>query len=308
MTGGPFFLSDELRQATNRLRDAGIEGSATDARLLIAAAAGLSREEMFYDPNLKLSPDQKTRAETMIHRRADREPVSRILGRREFYGLSFEVTPVTLDPRPDSEVIVEAAIDYALCMGGKLTVLDIGTGTGCLLLSTLEALPEAIGTGTDIDPEAVAAACRNAHSLGCASRVKFQTSDWLSGVQGRFDIVLSNPPYIPSGDIANLAPEVSQYDPWSALDGGSDGLDAYRVLADRIPETLAPSGVALMEIGAGQADDVTGLFSTAGWHILENRADLAGHDRCLVFARKTAPNWLTHPPPKKGVGNRMDPH
>ncbi len=293
MTGDPFVLSDELLQATTRLRDAGIESPATDARLLIAAAAGLSREEMLCDPDLKLSPNQKTRVEKMIRRRADREPVSRILGRREFHSLSFEVTPVTLDPRPDSEVIVEAAIDYARGMGGKPTLLDIGTGTGCLLLSALEALPDATGTGTDINPEAIAVARRNAASLGCVSRLQFQTGDWLSGIEGRFDIVLSNPPYIPSGDIADLAPEVSRHDPRTALDGGLDGLDAYRILADRIPKILAPSGIALMEIGAGQADDVTGLFSAAGWQPLESRADLAGHNRCLAFALKSAPKWIT---------------
>ncbi len=296
MTGDSFVLSDELRQATNRLRDAGIEGAATDVRLLIGAAAGLSPEDMLRDSDLKLSPDQKTRVETMIRRRADREPVSRILGRREFHSLSFEVTPATLDPRPDSEVIVEAAIDYARIMGGEPTILDIGTGTGCLLLSTLVALPDATGIGTDIDPEAIAVARRNADSLGCTSRLQFQTVDWLSGVEGRFDIVLSNPPYIPSGDIADLAPEVSQYDPRTALDGGPDGLDAYHVLADRIPKILSPSGVTLMEIGAGQADNVTGLFAAAGWHPLESRADLAGHDRCLAFAWDSAPKGLTHLP------------
>jgi len=293
VTGDSFVLSDELRQATTRLRDAGLEGAATDVRLLIAAAAGLSPEDMLRDPDLKLSLDQKTRVETMIRRRADREPVSRILGRREFYSLSFEVTPATLDPRPDSEVIVEAAIDYARSMGGKPNILDIGTGTGCLLLSTLEALPAATGTGTDIDPEAIAVARRNADSLGCASRLQFQTGEWLSGVEGRFDIVLSNPPYIPSGDIANLAPEVSHYDPRTALDGGPDGLDAYRILADGIPRILAPSGVALMEIGVGQAEDVTGLFAAAGWQPLESRVDFAGHNRCLAFAKEFAPKWLT---------------
>ena len=300
MTGGPFVLSDELRRATALLRDAGVDGAPTDARLLIAAAAGLSREDMLRDPELEIGPDQKTRVDSMIHRRADREPVSRILGKREFHSLSFEVTSATLDPRPDSEVIVEAAIDYARRIDGKPSILDVGTGTGCLLLSVLQAVPEATGTGTDIDPDAVAVARRNADALGCTARVRFQTGDWLSGISGRYDIVVSNPPYIRSADIADLAPEVSRYDPRKALDGGADGLDAYRVLADQAPEILADSGAVLMEIGAGQADDVTGLFTAAGWQPLETLTDLAGHSRCLIFARDAAPKWLTDPT-KKGL-------
>ena len=300
MTGDSFVLSDELRQATSRLRGAEIESAATDARLLIAAAARLSREEMLRDPDLELGPEEKIRADAMIRRRAQREPVSRILGRREFRSLDFEITSATLDPRADSESIVEAAIDCAQRMGGKPSILDVGTGTGCLLLSVLHTLPDATGIGADIDPDAIAVARRNAKSLGCDTRAAFQTGDWLSGIMGGFDIVISNPPYIPTGDITNLAPEVSRYDPRAALDGGSDGLDAYRILSDRIPGVLSPSGIALFEIGTGQADAVTALFLADGWLPLGSRADLAGHTRCLSFGREGVPKWFAESS-KKGL-------
>ena len=283
-------LSAVLRQAIAKLNDAGIDNAAADGRILAAAAFGLSREDMLRDPALLLDPAKIAAFDAFIARRVAREPVSRILGRREFRSLTFEIAPATLDPRPDSEALVEAALDIASGRSGALRLLDIGTGSGCLLLSILRDLPDATGIGTDIDAAAVACAQRNASNLCLTERVEFVTTSWADGVAGPFDIVLSNPPYIPTGDIRDLSAEVAIFDPVAALDGGPDGLDAYRALATRMDAILAPGGALLLEIGAGQAADVETIFGVAQFALTGKRADLAGRDRVLIFSRNPAPN------------------
>lgn len=283
-------LDTVLRQGTAALNDAGIDSAAGDARILAAAVFGLSREDMLRDPTRSLDPGKTATFEALIDRRIAREPVSRILGRREFRSLEFDIGPSTLDPRPDSETLVEAVLEIAAERPCAPRLLDIGTGSGCLLLSILHELPSATGIGTDIDGDAVACARRNASKLGLAGRVDFVTTSWADDVAGPFHIVLSNPPYIATGDIPDLSPEVAVYDPAAALDGGPDGLDAYRALASVLGSVLAPDGDVLLEIGAGQAADVEAVFAASAFVLTAKRADLAGRDRVLIFSRNSAPN------------------
>ena len=274
-----------LRRAVMALTDAGIEGAAADGRILAAAAFGLSREDMLRYPDMPLDPGKTETFEKFIDRRVAREPVSRILGKREFRSLEFDIVPATLDPRPDSETLVEAVLERAVGLRQAPRLLDIGTGSGCLLLSVLHELPTATGVGTDIDPTALDCARRNASKLELSGQADFVATSWAEGVAGSFDIVLSNPPYIATGEVSHLAPEVAVYDPISALDGGADGLDAYRALSSRIGPVLAEDGVVMLEIGAGQAEDVEAVFATAGFDLIAKRIDLAGRERALLFSR-----------------------
>lgn len=279
-------LSGLLRRASEDLRLADVPDAMADARILASATFDLSREDMLREPHLEISPDRRTAFEAMIRRRCDREPVGRILGRREFRSLEFILGPDTLEPRPDSETIVEAAVVYGKRISGPVRVLDIGTGTGCLLLAVLNELPGAHGIGTDISGGAIEIAARNADRLGLSDRAEFVRTDWTDGIAGTFDLVLSNPPYIGTAEIATLAPEVSRHDPARALDGGADGLDAYRAISGRLGGLLSPGGVAVLEIGATQQDAVAGIFAAKGFALLETRNDFGGHPRSLVFSFK----------------------
>lgn len=293
MNDGRRNLSDTLRVAAADLRAAGVPDAMIDARILASAALRMSREDMLREPEREIDPGGLARLDAMVRRRAGREPVARILGEREFRSLSFRLGPATLDPRPDSETVVEAAIAYADIFPGPVRLLDIGTGTGCLLLSALDALPDASGVGTDIAAGAIEIARQNSKLLGLSDCAEFLHTAWTEGVTGTFDIILSNPPYIPAADIAGLAPEVTGFDPLEALDGGPDGLDAFRALSVRIGECLSTPGIAVFEIGAGQSDHVAGIFATAGFHLLEIRTDLGGHPRSLAFGTERSTGWLT---------------
>lgn len=268
------------------LRDAGIETSALDARLLLCEATGLSHEALVARGHEAVPPDAAERLAGYVARRLDGEPVSRIKGLREFYGRDFLIDSHTLDPRPDTETIVGAALDLAAREGwgcGPLTLLDLGTGSGCILLTLLAELPRARGIGIDISDGALRVAGENARRLGLAARARFAAADWFNGLTGRYDLIVSNPPYIARGEIAGLAPEVA-HDPRSALDGGADGLDAYRAIAAKAADFLAPGGRLLVEIGAGQAEAVLGLFRASGL-IVEGdglRRDLAGRPRGIL--------------------------
>ena len=284
-------LRDLLAAATARLRAAGIDSAALDARLLAGAALGWSREALLTRSSDTPPSDARARFEALLARRVGREPVSRILGRREFWSLDFHLAPDTLDPRPDSETLVEAAL--ALVPRDRaLAILDLGTGSGCLLLALLAELPLAHGLGLDGAEGAVAAAAANAARLGLAGRARFLRRDWWEpdwsdglAPAGGFDLVVSNPPYIPAPEISGLAPEVARFDPWAALDGGEDGLDAYRRLALALPDLLAAGGLAVFEHGAGQGPMVAALLSDAGLVPAGSRADLAGIDRCVLARR-----------------------
>jgi release factor glutamine methyltransferase len=218
----------------------------------------------------------------LVARRAAHEPLALIIGRREFWSLDFAVSPATLIPRPDSETLVEAALATFAGRNPPRRVLDLGTGTGCLLLAALSEFPTAFGVGVDRSFAAVALAARNAAMLGMASRAAFLCADWNSALDGRFDLVLSNPPYIPTAQIDGLMPEVARHEPRAALDGGADGYSAYRRLVPALARLLAPDGVAVLELGAGQALTVTGLARIAGFASQPHR-DLSGIARALVL-------------------------
>jgi len=264
-----------------------------DARLIICHGAGLSHEAFAMQPERLL--DKETVGDILLaaERRCAREPVSRIVGEREFWGLDFALGASALDPRPDTETLVQAALDVAAghYNSGPLSILDIGTGSGCILVALLYELHAAHGVGTDrnLDTLKIARANARRHQLG--GRASFVCTSWLDGLSGGFDIIVSNPPYIPTDEISSLEPEVARYDPHEALDGGRDGLDAYRWMVPRLAQVLKPGGWVLFEVGYGQAPDVCALFQAEGngntYGELLQRPDLAGHIRCVAARRSS---------------------
>ena len=276
----PDELARLLGQAAQRLTAAGCETPVLDARLLLQAAAGISREYLILGPDRPLTPGQRASYDSFITRRERHEPVSRILGEREFYGRVFKVTPDTLDPRPDTETVIEAAL-AVMPRGAQL--LDLGTGTGAIAVTLLAERPDASGVATDLSEQALTVARANAERAGVSQRLTFLMGSWFEPVRGRFDIIVSNPPYIPADEIAELSPDVRNFDPRLALVGGADGLDPYRAIASRAASHLAAGGHVLVEIGAGQAGDVQAIFAVAGFGGARQHKDLGGHVRCLVF-------------------------
>lgn len=273
-----------MRMLGVKFRAAGLASPELDARLLVMGVTGASDIEMLREPGTRMSDAEEVHLAECERRRLAGEPVSRILGQREFWGLTFAVTPATLDPRPDSETLVETAAAL-LRDAAAPRILDLGTGTGCLLLALLHELPQAQGTGVDVSPEALSVAAANAARLGLSARAAFRPGNWTEGLEGKFDLVISNPPYIRHGDIAALEREVREHDPLLALDGGEDGLSAYRALARAIPDVLTQDGHAVIELGLGQAGEVGALFESAGMHVLRTVPDLAGVPRALVAGR-----------------------
>lgn len=269
------------RLAETRLREAGVDTPELDARLLVQHALDLSRDDLFIKADTPIPEPGAARALALVERRAAREPVGRILGHREFWTLDLALNPDTLEPRPDTETIVEAVLDALPMREAPLRLLDLGTGTGCILLALLAELPNATGLGIDLSPGAVEAAAGNAARNGLAGRASFRIGNWADGVTGRFDVVVSNPPYIPSADIAALAPEVREHDPRRALDGGADGLDAYRIIAAQLPGLLGAEGVTALEVGQGQAGDVARLLDASGLTVTGVIRDLGGVERCV---------------------------
>ncbi|HUB96648.1 MAG TPA: peptide chain release factor N(5)-glutamine methyltransferase [Stellaceae bacterium] len=278
-------IGSAVADAAARLAAHGIESPRRDARLLVALASGLDDAVVLGYPERPLVPPASRQLALFLERRLKGEPISRLAGRREFWSLDFALSPDTLDPRPDSETIVEAALDRIADRNARLSILDLGTGTGCLLLALLSELPCAWGIGVDIVPGAALLARRNAAAIGLEPRAFFAVGDWSEAVSGRFDVVVANPPYIASGAIAQLAPEVAQFDPRTALDGGADGLQAYRAIAPDLAKRLAPAGFACIEVGAGQADQAAAIFVRAGLDPVGRRSDMAGLERCLILAR-----------------------
>ncbi|MCC7048385.1 MAG: peptide chain release factor N(5)-glutamine methyltransferase [Alphaproteobacteria bacterium] len=270
-----------LMEATARLAAAGVEDARRDARLLLAAATGAAAGAHLADDAI-VDAAAAARFAAMVDRRAAREPVSRILGRRGFWTLDLAIGPDTLDPRPDSETVVEAVLARVTDRRAMLRVLDLGTGSGCLLLALLAELPNATGLGIDRAAGAVALARANAVAAQLDGRAEFRVGDWTRGLSATFDIVVANPPYIRRADLDGLMPEVARFDPRAALDGGADGLDAYRAILAGLKPLLAPGAIAAFEIGAGQGEAVKGLINHAGLATLEIRPDLAGIDRCIV--------------------------
>ncbi len=268
--------TEALRAAVARLRAAGVEDPAGDARRLLAHALDIAPGRMALvlpDP----IPSAATAAfDAAVAARAARQPVAQITGRRAFFGHDFRVTPDTLDPRPDTELLVAAALERPF-----VKMLDLGTGTGCVLLSCLKAMPAASGTGTDLSEAALAVARANAADLGLAGRARFLLSDWFASVRGRFDLIVSNPPYIAEAEMAGLAPEVRDWEPRIALTPGGDGLDAYRAIAAGAGARLMPGGRLLVEIGPTQGGAVADLLRAAGFADTQVRRDLDGRDRVV---------------------------
>lgn len=274
-------VAGALRAATAQLGAAGIDQPRLDARVLIAHALGLTTEDVMLRAERTVSAAERQAIARLVARRARREPVSRIVRRREFWSLAFEVSPATLDPRPDSETVISATLAEIGARDRALRVLDLGTGTGCLLLALLSELPRARGLGVDRSAAVLAVARANARALGLKDRARFRRGDWGAGLAGRYDAILSNPPYIPSGDLAGLPAEVG-FDPVAALDGGPDGLAAYRAIAGQLPGLLAPAGVAALEVGAGQAAAVAQILAANGLKIAKIVNDLASTPRVVV--------------------------
>jgi release factor glutamine methyltransferase len=270
-------IAETLRDGARALTEANVENPRLEARLLLAHALGLTSEDLVRDPSGHAAPSGFDR---MIARRATGEPLAFILGWREFWSLRFRVSPATLIPRPDSETLVEAALTLWPDRVAPLRVLDLGTGTGCLLLAFLHERPDGFGVGIDRSESAASLARHNAGDLGLAGRCAFVCGDWADAVSGRFDLVLSNPPYIATSDLASLA--VAAHEPRAALDGGASGLTAYRDIIATLPRILAPSGIAVLELGAAQFEAVAGIADAAGYRV-SARSDLSGTPRAMIL-------------------------
>jgi release factor glutamine methyltransferase len=272
-----------LCQAGQRLRGAAIEAPRLEARRLLAHVLNTSEEALLRDPRAPVPAEKAAHFAALLARRVAHEPFAYLTGRVGFWTLDLEVSPATLIPRADSESLVEAALEACPDKDAALHVLDLGTGTGALLLAVLSELPAANGLGVDLKPEAAALAARNAARLGLSGRARFLAGDWAVALAGRFDLVLCNPPYIESAAIAGLMPEVARHEPASALDGGADGLDAYRRIIADLPRLLAPRGVAVLELGQGQQAAVEALAKVAGLKPEACHTDLGGVPRALVL-------------------------
>lgn len=284
-------LGAALAAIAARLAEAGIEEPRREARLLLAAAIGTDLAALIAREAMPLG-GRAGAVEAMLRRRAAREPLSRILGRREFHGLGFRLNAATLDPRPDTETLVDAvlaAIDAGGGRGAALSILDLGTGSGAILLALLHLLPTARGLGVDLAPEALAMAAENAAALGLAARARFVRGDLFEGLgAARFDILVSNPPYIETAALAALDPEVRDHDPRLALDGGADGLAFYRRIAAGAGAHLRPGGLVALEIGRDQAVPVAAMLAVAGITDIATRRDLGGITR-VVLGRVAMP-------------------
>jgi release factor glutamine methyltransferase len=278
----PETLRALLEEGRAILARQGIETAALDARLLLQAACGVSHEAIVAEPDIVATAAQASSYRTTIARRAGHEPVSRILGTREFFGRPFLVAPSVLDPRPETETVVDAVLERFRGRG-PFRFLDLGTGSGIIAVTLICEYPKARGVATDVSKAALSLARENAARHGVADRLELVHANWFADIEGRFDLIASNPPYIRLGEIEGLAPEVRDHDPRVALDGGLDGLEAYRRIAAGARERLTPGGVVTVEIGAGQEPEVSAFFADQGFVREAVRNDLAGRPRCLTF-------------------------
>ncbi len=276
-------VADAMAEAALRLRSAGVEAARREARLLMGRSLGVDIAAIVAHPDRRLAIDELAGYRALVARRVAREPLSHLTGLREFWGLRFHVSADVLDPRPDSEAVIEAVFARVVDRAAALRILDLGTGSGCLVLALLSELPQASGIGTDRSAAALAMARRNAEMLGMAGRAAFVRADWGAGLAGRFDAIVANPPYVPTAEIDRLMPEVSRHEPRIALDGGVDGLRCYRELTGDLSRLLAPGGFVALEVGFGQADAVTAIAVAAGLRPGGRWTDLAGRPRCLIF-------------------------
>ncbi|MBS0385881.1 MAG: peptide chain release factor N(5)-glutamine methyltransferase [Proteobacteria bacterium] len=270
--------------ARDRLIAAGVDSPVLDARLLLEAGAGVARLDIVTDPRRLLSAEQAAAVHALVDRRVAREPVSHIVGKKAFWTLDLNVSRAVLTPRPETEFLVEEALK-ALAPTSPARILDLGVGSGAVLLAVLAERDLASGIGLDISADALDVARGNAETLNLGNRAEFRLGDWSTLFAEQFDLVVSNPPYVPSADIDNLAPEVSKHEPRIALDGGPDGLDAYRAIVARLHDWVKPRGSFAFEVGKGQAAIVEALVTAAGYEVLAASVDFAGVPRVVVGRR-----------------------
>jgi len=275
-------LGSLLVEAAGALSAAGFEQPRRQARRLVASALAISQTDLFGHSDRPLNAAQASCFRAMLRRMIEHEPLSRILGRREFWGLEFALSPETLDPRPETETVVEAVLKRKSDRHAPLRILDLGTGTGCLLLALLSEYPRASGFGVDIAEAAVRTAIRNAAALGFASRAHFFVGDWGAALSGKFEAIVANPPYVATAHLVLLPREVAYHDPWRALDGGRDGLAAYRKIGVAVPRLLASDGIFVCEVGRDQADAVAATLTANRMAIAGTEKDLAGMARCVI--------------------------
>ena len=284
-------LAEVLAAARRQLADGGIADAAQDARALVSGILKLSPTAILTEGARVLGAAEQAAVDAAVARRVAREPVHRILGHRAFSRLDLALSPETLEPRPDTEVLVDTLVPYArkiLAETGGCRILDLGTGTGAICLALLDLVPGATGVGADLSAGALETARRNADLNGVADRFEAVESDWFAAVTGAFDIIVSNPPYIVRSVVGTLDDEVRLFDPILALDGGEDGLDAYRAIAAGAGDHLRENGLVAYEIGYDQKDAVTAIMRENGFARIEAVADLGGNDRALVFAKSAA--------------------
>jgi release factor glutamine methyltransferase len=281
-----------LRHVRQQFAAAGLDTPDLDARLFVEHFSGTTRADLLSRPDTPVEPETVKAIESAIARRIRGEPVHRILGYREFYGLKLALSPETLEPRPDTETLVDAALPFVrdiVASTGQCRILDLGTGTGAIALALLSQVSQAQATGVDISSDALETARRNAAALSLADRFMTIHSDWYAEISGLYDVIVSNPPYIRSRDIPGLSPEVKDHDPIAALDGGESGLQAYRLIAASTAQHLAAGGIVAVEVGHDQRQDVTKLFGESGLEAIGSRRDLGGNDRVIMFKRRKRP-------------------
>ncbi|MGQ3215826.1 peptide chain release factor N(5)-glutamine methyltransferase [Shinella sp.] len=281
-------LADALSVARRRLSEAGIADAAGDARTLLKGVLALTPTSFITEGGRILDPAERQVVDDAIERRSRREPVHRILGHRAFSRLDLALSPETLEPRPDTEILVDTLVPHVeriVAAAGRCRILDLGTGTGAICLALLDLVPDAAGVGTDLSAGALETATRNADINGVADRFEAVESDWFAAVAGAFDIIVSNPPYIVRSVVGTLDDEVRLYDPILALDGGEDGLDAYRAIAAGAGDHLSENGLVAYEIGYDQKDQVTAIMRENGFVLVAAVQDFGGNDRVLVFSK-----------------------
>lgn len=283
---GPSSARALIQDARRRFEAAGFIDAAAEARLLVSHFAGLTTTQLVVDGDRPLAPDAIAQIEAAVLRRLEREPVYRILGQRAFYGLNLALSQETLEPRPDTEILVDALLPHLKEMErekGLVRIVDLGTGTGAIALALLQETQHSRAVGADISADALATAMRNARDNGLDDRFEVCLGSWYEALTGPFHVIVSNPPYIRSAVMETLEPEVIRYDPHRALDGGADGLDAYRAIAKGARGHLAEGGLIGLEIGYDQREAVIQIFETAGFNLIDARSDLGGRDRILLF-------------------------
>ena len=288
MSGAHLCVDAVRRDIARRLRDHGIGTPDLDARILVGHALGLNHTALMRAGEQQLEAAEIARIKTLVERRLAREPIARITGIKEFWGLPLKITPAVLVPRPETETVVEQALAALVRTGPRsraLRIADLGVGSGAILIALLTELPNAYAIGTDRDPAALALARENAQRLGVAARAKFVACDFSAGLAPGYDLVVTNPPYVCSDEIATLALDVRGFDPRGALDGGPDGLAAYRTIAIDAQRIVAPNAHLIAEIGKGQGDAVAALFVAAGFGGIRIVPDLAGISRAVVAIR-----------------------